>query len=479
MTKFPSMRNVESRTRAIGTMLAFSCLLFSLLLVSPALAAQHPVPLDKGVTEDKCLECHGELSKAKVVHPALQMGCFTCHFVRGSGDNTRVVVKTPKSTSLCTSCHADKQSTDRNKLVHAPVAKDCLDCHNPHNSENKALLKKASSGDKDSNLCLKCHNQGLNVPEKGSRHAALEMGCDTCHATHKTGDPGKAEFKFHLTKDVPSLCLDCHDVKDKKLIETHKNQPFGTADCTTCHDPHQSKSPKLLQAYVHPPFADGSCDTCHEPAQNGKVKLTQASVTAVCATCHDEAAKKIETAKFPHAGAQGDCTTCHDPHAGRYPRFVKPDPVTLCENCHTEQAEAHKTKSLTHNPVANQCSICHAPHGNDNPKLLRAKGNDLCVECHGLNATGVKVADSDQVSIFGGSVLLPSKYLERTTHLPLVGGKGHPTPKHPVNGPDPSKPGQQVTCERCHVPHAGERKLLVISGVSTGPLCVQCHAAPK
>ena len=450
-------------------------LLFLLLMAHPVLAAQHPVPLEKGVKEDTCLECHGDLAQGKGVHPAIQMGCFNCHFVRGSGDSTRVVLKTPKSTALCTTCHEDKKAGDRNKTVHAPVARDCLQCHEPHKSSNKALLKKATSGDKESNLCLKCHREGLNVPEKGSRHAALDMGCETCHVTHKTGESGKPEFDFHLTKVAPALCADCHDVKDAKLAEAHKGQPFATADCTMCHDPHQSKAPKLMQAYMHPPFADKSCEACHEAPQDGKVKLTQPEVTAVCSTCHDEVAKKIADAKFPHAGAQGDCTQCHNPHAGRYPRFVRPNPVAVCLNCHADQAEAIKTKSVTHNPVENQCSICHAPHGGENPQLLRDQAGNLCLQCHGPDAKATKVANSDKVSIFGGAVVLPAKYFETTERLPLVAGKGHPVAKHPVSGKDPSDSKRQITCLRCHVPHAGDSKLLVTGGGGSGPLCSQCH----
>jgi predicted CXXCH cytochrome family protein len=463
---------------ALGTFSAIS-LLFVFLVAHPVLAAQHPVPLDKGIKEDKCLECHSELTQGKVVHSAVQMGCFNCHFVRGSGESTRVVLKTPKSTALCATCHADKKVEGPGKRVHPPVSRDCLQCHDPHKSENKALLKKVASGSKDENLCLECHNEGLNVPDKGSRHAALDMGCDTCHVTHKTGDAEKDEFAFHLTKPVPVLCVDCHDVKDSKLVEAHKGQPFAGAVCTNCHDPHQSRLSKLMQAYVHPPFADKSCEVCHEAAQDGKVKLVQADVNTLCSTCHDEVAKKIASAKFPHPGAQGDCTQCHDPHAGRYPRFVRPNPVAVCEGCHSVQAEDLKTKNVIHNPVSSQCSICHAPHGGENPELLRANGNDLCLECHGLETKGAKVADSDKLSIFSGSVLLPAKYMEQTTHLPLVSGKGHPTAKHPVSGPDPSDSAKQITCLRCHSPHAGDSKLLVTGGINPAPLCSQCHAKPK
>ena len=94
------------------------------------------------------------------------------------------------------------------------------------------------------------------MPEKGSRHAALDMGCDTCHVIHKTGAEPTIENRFHLTKSAPALCLDCHDAKDADLQKAHQNQPFATANCLECHNPHQSDSPKLMVKFMHPPFAD-------------------------------------------------------------------------------------------------------------------------------------------------------------------------------------------------------------------------------
>lgn len=450
-------------------------MLFLATLAYPVYAAKHPVPLDKGVKEDICLQCHSDLTEGKNVHPAVQMGCFTCHFVRGSGDRTHVVLKTPKTTSLCTTCHDDKKAGPSQHL-HPPAAKDCVVCHEPHSSPNKSLLKKAESGGKGSNLCLQCHTQGLNVPDKGSRHPALDTGCDTCHNTHKSGNPSQAEFRFHLVKAPPALCMDCHDVKDKDLIVVHKGQPFGTADCTTCHDPHQSKVPHLMQANLHPPFADGTCDVCHAPAENGKVKLNQPQVNDVCGTCHGDVVEQISKVKVPHPGAQGNCTDCHNPHAGRYPRFLNPDPVTLCENCHSDQATALNTKIATHDPATRRCSICHMPHGGDNAKLLRAKGNDLCLTCHAADAKGLKVPGSDEVGIFSGSVLLPGDYITNAEHLKLIDGRGHPVARHPISGPDPSNPMRQISCESCHDPHAGDTSnLLVVPGFSTAPLCSQCH----
>ncbi len=88
-------------------------------------------------------------------------------------------------------CHADKNAADLKGTVHPPAIRDCLKCHSPHTSDNKYLLIKTDSGDKGQNLCLTCHNQGVDVPKRGSRHPALDMGCETCHVTHKVGDPSQ------------------------------------------------------------------------------------------------------------------------------------------------------------------------------------------------------------------------------------------------------------------------------------------------
>jgi predicted CXXCH cytochrome family protein len=448
-------------------------------LALPAFAGQHPVPLDKGIKQEECLACHADKAEGKVVHPAVAMGCFSCHYVRGSGDTTRVVLKTPKSTVLCITCHADKKAGSA-KHMHAPVTKDCLRCHDAHVSENKALLKKPMAGDKATNLCLGCHKQGLDMSDKGSRHAAIDAGCDSCHVTHKTGDGDDDVTKFHLTKPSPALCVECHDVADGKLNAAHKGQPFAAEDCTSCHDPHSSKAPKLMQTYLHSPFGDGSCDACHDAAKDGKVKLTQPEVNAVCTGCHSEVGDRIAKAPVQHAGAAGDCTACHNPHAGRFPRFLRPNPVAVCESCHPDQAEQMKTKSVVHDPVGARCAVCHEPHGGERPKLLRANGSNLCLECHGPDASGTKVENTKDVTIFKGSIQVPELYIQQTPHLPLnTAGKGHPSPGHPVSGPDPSRPKQEITCERCHTPHAGDKNLLVVGGASNMPLCSQCHKGMK
>jgi len=452
------------------------------ITVLPAAAKIHPVPLDKNVDSAKCLECHEDKSKGKFVHSAIATGCLSCHEVRVYRDVTRVTLNTAVPYKLCLTCHQDKDAAQIKGHVHEPAVRDCLTCHDPHTSDNKFQLLKPTSGDKKDNLCLTCHNQGVDVPEKGSRHAALDMGCETCHVTHKTGAEPTLENRFHLTKAAPALCIDCHDPKEADLQKAHQGQPFGTANCLQCHDPHQSAAPKLMAKFLHPPFADKTCEICHAPAKDGKVVLTQATAKDLCVTCHDEQAKKIDNAKVPHPGAQAsDCLDCHNPHASAQPYLPKTDAVNICLGCHTDIADLHKKADL-HQPVFEQgCSSCHDAHGSDNEHLLwTGSVNKLCLECHGPDSKPQKLEAQHEVTIFGGKVILPENYFSKVPILPLKYNVGHPVDGHPVSDVvDPSdvtKVKTKMNCLTCHQPHASAQPgLLVKDQANNAQFCAGCH----
>jgi predicted CXXCH cytochrome family protein len=454
-------------------------------IVMSALAARadiHPVPLEKNADSAKCLECHGDKAKGKFVHTAVSTGCTSCHEVRVNRDVTRVKLITTTSYGLCLTCHADKNAAEIKGKVHKPAVRECVKCHDPHQSDNKNQLLKPTSGNAKENLCLSCHAIGVNVPEQGSRHAALDMGCETCHVTHKTGEPGKIEFDAHLTKAPPALCLDCHDAASAELQKAHQNQPFATANCVTCHDPHQSKLPKLMAKYTHPPFADKQCEMCHAPAKDGKVVLVQADVKAICGTCHDEKLKQIETAKVQHAGAAGDCTDCHNPHASNQPGLPKTNGVDICLGCHADIAELAK-KPVHHQPAFGQaCGTCHEPHGGEREKLLRAQGNALCLECHGAEANPTEDQAAGVLKIFGGKAELPDDYYKKNKvpMLPLKYGLGHPVAGHPVSDvidpADRTKIRQKMNCMTCHQPHSSANPdLLVKDQKNDMTFCSTCH----
>jgi predicted CXXCH cytochrome family protein len=468
----------EVVTKAVRSILVMALTLSS----SYVMAAIHPVPLDKNTDSAKCIECHEDKAKGKFVHSAIAMGCTSCHEIRVNKDVTRVKLITASPSAVCLTCHTDKNAADLKGTVHPPAVRDCIKCHNPHQSDYKYQLIKADSGDKGQNLCLECHTKGLNVPDKGSRHAALDMGCETCHVTHKVGEKGKIEYDYHLTKATPALCLDCHDATSADLIKAHQGQPFATANCVQCHDPHQSRSPKLMQAYTHPPFAEGTCTTCHAAPKDGKVVLNEKDVKAVCVTCHSEQAEKIEKAKVQHPGAQGDCTVCHNPHAGKTPGFIQPDPVTACLVCHSQQADGMKKAHLHQPAYALGCATCHQPHGSNNDHLLRAQGNALCLECHGPDAKPKKLEDQHAIAIFNGEVILPEDYYQKNKViiLPIKYGLGHPVTGHPVQNvmdpTDATKVKKQINCMTCHQPHSSaQADLLVNDQANNMAFCDTCH----
>jgi predicted CXXCH cytochrome family protein len=468
-----------------GNIKVLHLLLMFSALSGAAFAAQHPVPLDPKADTSTCIACHEDKTKGKSVHSAMAMGCNSCHEIRVNKDITRVKLITSTPQALCITCHADKDAATLKGTVHPPAVRDCIKCHDPHSSDNKNQLLKAASGEKGKNLCLDCHSQGLSVPDKGSHHAALDMGCDTCHITHKTGEAGKPEFDFHLTKAPPTLCQDCHDVKDAALIKAHQDQPFASANCTECHNPHQSDQPKLMAKFLHPPFADNTgCGTCHAAPKDGKVVLTQADVKALCVTCHSDKAEQIEKAKVPHPGAAGDCTDCHNPHASSQPGLPKTDPVTICLGCHSDQADQFK-KAHLHQPAFKQsCAICHEPHGGENDHLLRArKVDDLCLECHGPETPEPKKLEAEHVvTIFNGAVKLPEDYFtkNKVVVLPVKFGRGHPVEGHPIadiaDPTDVTKAHAKIDCLSCHQPHSSAQPdLLVKDQPDNLAFCTMCH----
>ena len=470
---------LDTAARHLAILLG-SAVALLLVGVAPAKADIHPVPLEKNTDSAKCLECHAEKAKGKAVHTAISMGCNTCHEIRVNKDVTRVKLTTTTPQGLCFTCHADKNAAEIKGLVHKPAVRDCLKCHDPHSSANKFQLLKPTSGGAKENLCLSCHTTGLNVPEKGSRHAALDMGCETCHVTHKVGADPTPENLYHLTKSAPALCVDCHDPKDESLQKAHQNQPFGTADCLQCHDPHESAAPKLMAKFMHPPFADKQCELCHAPAKDGKVVLTQADAKSVCATCHDEEAKKIASAKVQHPGAAGDCTDCHSAHASQTPGLPKTNGVEICLGCHSDVAEQGKKKVLHEPAFKEACGTCHDAHGNDNEKLLRVKSvNGLCLECHGPDAPEPQqVENQPAISIFNGKALLPEGYFKKVPILPLKYGAGHPTQFHPVTDVMDAKTKTMVKidCLTCHQPHSSANAGLLVKDQRVNmAFCKTCH----
>ncbi len=118
-------------TKAVRSILVMALTLSSTFVM----AAIHPVPLDKNTDSAKCIECHEDKAKGKFVHSAIAMGCTSCHEIRVNKDVTRVKLITASPSAVCLTCHTDKNAADLKGTVHPPAVRDCIKCHNPHQSD--------------------------------------------------------------------------------------------------------------------------------------------------------------------------------------------------------------------------------------------------------------------------------------------------------------------------------------------------------
>ena len=273
-----------------------------LLLVGPLQAA-----------EIDCLKCHAKMTKEKVQHAAVAMGCSTCHTAIDASTvphkKSSPIAKglSSEQPDLCYGCH--DQGLFSKKTIHAAIGMGCTGCHDPHSSKNAKLLKSEQP-----DLCYGCHDKSLF--SKKTVHAAIGMGCTGCHNPHST------ENAKLLKSNPPDLCMDCHD----KSEFNKKN--------------------------VHSPVAGGMCLQCHSPHSTDTMALLNNEPIKVCLECHGDIGSK------PHAiGVSGKghpvekkgkkdpkrpekpfyCGSCHNPHSSdsmRLFRYPAKATMALCINCH-------------------------------------------------------------------------------------------------------------------------------------------------
>jgi predicted CXXCH cytochrome family protein len=219
-------------------------------------------------------------------------------------------------------------------------------------------------------------------------------------------------------------------------------------DCLQCHEElTKGKS-------VHAAVSMG-CTTCHAAVDARDIphKITNKNAKGLsdvqpdlCYGCHD---KSLFNKKVVHPAIGMGCTACHNPHASKFAKLLISDPPDLCFGCHDK---GMFTKKNVHPPVAaGQCLFCHAPHSSDIASRLQKPVEELCETCH------VHVGMSSGKHILAGYGL----------------GDRHPT----RGGPDPARPGKELSCISCHsIIHSSNGKFLFSDeAVRSGNLCLLCH----
>jgi DmsE family decaheme c-type cytochrome len=270
----------------------------------------------------------------------------------------------------CTRCHDESEEKPVLSILksrHAVMAdartpfadQACMTCHGP----SKAHLQAPPAGSQRRNApdvvfgpgtttpiakrnetCLGCHESGMRMHWKGSRHESADLACASCHSLHNPVDPILAKTT------QADKCVTCHK---GRRAEMHKpsTHPMldGQMSCSSCHNPHGSTGPRLL---------------------------SRETVNETCYTCH---ADKRGPFLWEHAPVREDCTICHKPHGSVNASLLKTRVPWLCQQCHMASQHPSSAYSGTGLPGATLpsgaqqmlgkgCLNCHSQvHGSNHP----------------------------------------------------------------------------------------------------------------
>jgi DmsE family decaheme c-type cytochrome len=155
----------------------------------------------KRTINETCAGCHQDVRakfnrRSHMPLPEGQMSCVDCHNPHGSV--TKPLLKTDSINTTCYACHAEKRGPVL--FEHPPVRENCMNCHDPHGSNQQTLLLAPLPM-----LCSQCHTatrhpNDLQTPSGLARGAApderlIGRSCLSCHANvHGSNNPGGSRF---------------------------------------------------------------------------------------------------------------------------------------------------------------------------------------------------------------------------------------------------------------------------------------------
>jgi DmsE family decaheme c-type cytochrome len=156
-----------------------------------------------------CLGCHQKKLRKhewdRGEHAAAGLHCLECHDLSKGMGPKRLIKEEPE---LCLGCHRGKRP-EFSLNSHHPVVREgriqCTDCHNQHGQ----MALPAGDSQQVRRECAECHTQqrGPYVFEHGTMSGGLSDGCLDCHRPH--GSPNRDLLRL----TGRGLCLTCHPDK--------------------------------------------------------------------------------------------------------------------------------------------------------------------------------------------------------------------------------------------------------------------------
>ena len=271
-------------------------------------------------------------------------------------------------SDVCKGCHAPQFEKFSQTLMgkiflfnprDATERQACENCHGPGSNHVAAgggrgvggmISFRKDSGESakvQTEICLQCHQKGVQTYWEASPHAARGLSCTNCHTImEKTTDRfqlAKVDDKtiFFNKRAQIEVCGQCHLQREAQLMRSsHMPLREGKITCTDCHNPHGTPNP---------------------------AQLKQTSVNENCYTCH---AERRGPFMWEHPPVLENCSNCHDPHGSNDDRLLKVRVPRLCTQCHLS-ATRHPVTPRGINSVFvfnRSCTNCHSQiHGSNHP----------------------------------------------------------------------------------------------------------------
>ncbi|MGH9364594.1 MAG: DmsE family decaheme c-type cytochrome [Terriglobales bacterium] len=201
-----------------------------------------PTLISSGLVNQTCLTCHSRSSQHAFWggsrHDIKAVSCLSCHSAHHALSEKRMLVKR-EANEVCLTCHVAvrqalfQRSTHLFRTEHQNVKVGCIDCHNPHGGESRAML----AGLSVTETCLSCHSE-----KRGPmlwEHAPVRESCLTCHQPHGSNNLSLLKARTAM------LCQQCH----MHMLWRHETIPGFDAfsynrGCLNCHNQvHGSNHP--------------------------------------------------------------------------------------------------------------------------------------------------------------------------------------------------------------------------------------------
>jgi predicted CXXCH cytochrome family protein len=485
------------------------------LLLPVALLAYPQATAAQLLSPGKLAAVHGDLSGLRK--------CTNCHALGQRG----------VANDKCLECHEPLRTRIAERRgFHATVARqDCTDCHKDHFGEDFALVRFDSDTFDHKTIgfelvdahnaieCGDCHQPRLidaaDVRAFKGEHGALDrtfLGLGTtCAACHATDDPHDSQFgergcqECHTQRVWDGAERFDHDQTRYRLTGLHRR-----VQCEDCHARGTRSAPGDQGAYArYAGLSYSSCKSCHDDGHRGRMEGT-------CASCHNTGGwHRLDRAKFEGRfdhevtefslvgkHVEIECGSCHDrgqsdreglrltfvaaARRNEYPRPVAADCLSchldyhvdvfqqsaggpVCESCHTQtdwlpttyDIGRHNEGSafaLTGAHVATPCQNCHTVPDSANRALQFRFENSECRVCH--------ESDDPHVSQFAGRQCTVC----HDTQSFAIAAFDHTNTRYPLDGAH-----RDVSCNDCHSlarePDGREYRVYTPLGTE----CLDCH----